>query len=237
ICAIEAVSRAIHLAEWVRARLHICHEGCKDVLPIIGAAKARGVDVTCETAPHYLLLTAEEMERLGNVMKMNPPVRYRGHQEALWDGLRTGIIDMIATDHSPHSPEEKKKQNVWEAISGFPGVETALPLMLTEMNQGRFSLNDYARWASENPARAWGLYPKKGAVMVGADADLVLVDLNRESVIRAEALHSKSKVTPFDGVKVKGLPVMTIVRGKIVMEDGKVVGAPGWGRLTTPSAR
>jgi len=237
ICAIEAVSRAIHLAEWARAKLHICHEGCKEVLPIIQAAKARGVDVTCETAPHYLFLAAEEMERLGNLMKMNPPVRYRGHQEALWDGLKRGIIDMIATDHSPHAPEEKQRKNVWEAISGFPGVETALPLMLTELNRGRFTLNDYARWAAENPARAWGLYPKKGAVMVGADADLVLVDLQQESVIRAEALHSKSKVTPFDGFKVKGLPVMTIVRGKIVMEDGKVVGTPGWGRLTTSSAR
>lgn len=235
ICAIEAVSRAIHLAEWARARLHICHEGCRDVLPIIRAAKARGVDVTCETAPHYLLLTAEEMERLGTVMKMNPPIRYRGHQQALWEGLKTGVIDMIATDHSPHAPEEKQKASVWEAISGFPGVETALPLMLTEVNGGRLTLNDYVRWASENPARAWGLYPRKGAVTVGADADLVLVDMSRESVIRAEALHSKSKLTPFDGAKVKGVPVCTIVRGQVVMRDGEVVGRPGWGRLTTAS--
>lgn len=234
ICAIEAVSRAIHLAEWARAKLHICHEGCKDVLPLIRAAKARGVDLTCETTPHYLLLTAEEMERLGTLMKMNPPVRYRGHQDALWEGLKTGIIDMLATDHSPHTLDEKRKEIVWEAISGFPGVETQLPLMLTEANAGRFSLNDYARWASENPARAWGLYPKKGAVRVGSDADLVLVDLGREAVIRAEALHSKSKLTPFDGFKVKGIPVMTIVRGRVVMKDGEVVGAPGWGRLTTP---
>jgi dihydroorotase (multifunctional complex type) len=204
------------------------------VLPIIEAAKARGVDVTCETAPHYLFLTAEEMGRLGNLMKMNPPVRYRGHQEALWEGLKTGVIDMLATDHAPHAPEEKFKENVWEAISGFPGVETALPLMLTEVNAGRFTLNDYARWASENPARSWGLYPRKGTLMVGSDADLVVVDLSRESVIRAEALHSKSKLTPFDGVKVKGLPVMTVVRGQVVMREGEITGSPGWGRLTTP---
>ncbi len=231
ICAIEAVSRAIYFAEWAKAKLHICHEGAKDPLPIIRAAKERGVNVTCETGPHYLLLTAEEMRRVGTVLRMNPPVRYPGHQEALWDGLKRGIIDMIATDHSPHTPEEKKKANVWEAISGFPGVETSVPLMLTEVNHGRLTLNDYVRWASTNPAKVWDIYPRKGALQVGSDADITIVDLDKEGVISAEKLHSKSKVTPFDGFKVKGMPVYTIVRGRVVMKDGEIVGKSGWGKL------
>ena len=234
ICEIEAVGRAIAFAEWAGARLHICHEGCKDVLPLIRAAKARGVDVTVETCPHYLLLTAEEMPRLGAVLRMNPPVRLPGHQDALWQGLADGTIDMLSTDHSPHTIEEKMRLNIWDAISGFPGVETAMPLMLTEVNHGRFTLNQYVRWASENPAKAWGLYPRKGTLMVGSDADLVIVDLNRESVIHGEAFHSKGKLTPFEGVKVKGLPVCTIVRGQVVMRDGEIVGTPSCGRPVTP---
>ncbi len=235
ICAIEAVGRAIAFAEWAGARLHICHESSKDVLPLIRAAKARGLDVTVETCPHYLLLTAEEMRHLGPVLRINPPVRAPGHQEALWEALLDGTIDMLATDHSPHTIEEKTRPNIWEAVSGFPGVETAMPLVLTEVNRGRLTLSQYVRLAAENPARVWGLYPRKGALMVGSDADVVIVDLQRESVIRAEALRSKCKLTPFDGTKVKGLPVCTIVRGRVVMRDGEIVGNPGWGRLVTPS--
>jgi dihydroorotase len=191
------------------------------------------VDVTAETCPHYLLLTAEDMGRLGSLLRMNPPVRARGHQAALWQALSDGTLDMLATDHSPHTIEEKTRPDIWEAVSGFPGVETAVPLMLTEVNRGRFSLNDYVRWACENPAKAWGLYPRKGTLTVGADADLVIVDLAREAVIRAAALHSKSKLTPFDGVRVTGLPVCTIVRGQVVMRDGELIGKPGWGRPVT----
>jgi dihydroorotase len=235
ICEIEAVGRAIAFAEWAGARLHICHEGSSHVLPLIRAAKARGLDVTVETCPHYLLLTAEEMPRLGSVLRMNPPVRAPGHQEALWQALYDGTIDVLATDHSPHTIEEKTRPNIWEAISGFPGVETAMPLMLTEVTRGRIALNQYVKWASENQAKAWGLYPRKGVLMVGSDADIAIVDLNRESVIDARALHSKCKLTPFDGTKVKGLPVCTIVRGQVVMKDGNIVASPGLGRPVTSS--
>ena len=235
ICEIEAAGRAIAFAEWTGVRLHICHEGAKDVLPLIRAAKARGVDVTVETCPHYLLLTAEEMPRLGSVLRMNPPVRLSGHQDALWQALSDGTIDMLSTDHSPHTIEEKTRANIWDAVSGFPGVETAMPLMLTEVARGRLTINQYVRWASENPARAWGLYPRKGVLMVGSDADIAIVDLNLESVIDARALHSKCKLTPFDGFKVKGLPVCTIVRGQVVMKDGEIVAKPGHGRPVTSS--
>ena len=235
ICAVEAVSRAVAFAAWTRARLHICHESCADVLPVLRAAKGRGVDVTVETCPHYLLFTAEDMHRLGPVLRMNPPVRPAGHGEALWAGLRDGVIDMLATDHSPHTVEEKTRPDIWQAISGFPGVETAVPLMLTQVIAGRLTLERYVELTSASPARAWGLYPRKGALRVGSDADLVVVDLARRGVVRAEALHSRSKITPFEGMPVQGLPVCTIVRGRVVVRDGELLGTPGWGRPVSPA--
>lgn len=230
ICAIEAVGRALVFAAWTGARLHVCHESCADVLPQIRDAKARGVDVTVETCPHYLLLAAEDMTRLGSVLRMNPPVRARRHQEGLWRGLQDGTIDMLATDHSPHTVEEKTRADIWEAISGFPGVETAVPLMLTEVSRARMTLERYVEWSSAAPARAWGLYPKKGALEVGSDADIVIVDMEREWTIRAAELHSKSRITPFEGMRTRGRPVQTLVRGRPVMREGEPVGAPGWGR-------
>lgn len=227
VCAMEAVQRAVLFSKVTGCKLHICHEGSKDVLPIIRQAKAEGVQVTVETGPHYLLLTAEDMHRLGNILRMNPPVRYAGNREYLWEALKDGTIDMIATDHSPHLPEEKNKTgSVWEAISGFPGVETAVPLMLTCVNEGRMTLNEYVKWSSENPAKVWGLFPEKGCIQVGSEASFTIVDMSRTGVIEAEKLHSKSKVTPFDGFQVKGMPVYTIVRGDIVMEHGEIVGPP-----------
>lgn len=235
ICAVEAVGRALRFAEAAGCRLHVCHESSRDVLPLIRDARRRGVDVTVETCPHYLLLNADDMRRLGPVLRMNPPVRAAGHAEALWEGLRDGTIDMVATDHSPHTVEEKTRADIWEAISGFPGVETAVPLMLTEVNRGRLSFERYVEVACVNPARAWGLYPKKGALGVGSDGDVVIVDMQRAGEIRGADLHSKSKITPFEGVKTQGRPVCTIVRGGVVMRDGEVTGAAGWGRAVTPA--
>lgn len=230
ICAIEAVGRALAFAAWTGARLHVCHESCADVLPLIRDARARGVDVTVETCPHYLLLTAEDMKRLGPVLRMNPPVRAGHHREGLWRGLTDGTIDMLATDHSPHTVEEKTRSDIWQAISGFPGVETAVPLMLNEVHRGRITLERYVEWSSAAPARAWGLYPRKGALQVGSDADIVIVDMDREWTIRAADLHSRSRITPFEGMRGRGRPVATLVRGRLVMREGDLVGAPGWGR-------
>jgi len=141
---------------------------------------------------------------------------------------------MMATDHAPHTIEEKTNPNVWMCCCGFPGVETAVPLMLTEVAAGRITLPHYVRISSVNPAKAWGLYPKKGALQVGADADIAIVDLQREGRVRAEALHSKSKITPFEGRPLRGLPVATLVRGKVVARDGRLVGEPGWGKPVKP---
>jgi len=230
VCAIEAVSRAIIFAEWTGARLHIAHKSSKDALWAIDEAKRRGVDVTVETCPQYLLLTTEDHRRLGNILRVNPPIRDPGHQEPLWDALRRGIVDMIATDHAPHTPEEKTRPNVWECDCGFPGVETQMPIMLTEVNHGRMTISDYVRWASVNPAKAWGFFPRKGVIQAGSEADIVLVDLKREDVIDQERLYSKSKISPWHGRAVQGTPVLTMVRGRVVAERGRIATTPGWGK-------
>ena len=233
VCAVDAVERAVAFAEAAGAQVHIAHEGCKDALPIIRAAKHRGVAVTAETCPHYLLLTAEDMHRVGPVLRVNPPVRAAGHAEPLWSGLADGVIDMLATDHAPHAIPEKTADDIWDCVSGFGGLETAIPLLLTEVNRGRITLEQYVTWSSLAPARVWGLYPRKGVLDVGSDADIVIVDLEREATIRADRFQSKSKMTPFEGFRTKGQPVCTIVRGRVVMRDGALEGRPGWGRLVT----
>jgi dihydroorotase len=230
VCAIEAVSRAVVFAEWTGARLHIAHKSSKDALYVLRDAKARGVDVTVETCPQYLLLSTDDHKKLGNVLRVNPPIREPGHQEPLWEALRQGVVDMIATDHAPHLPEEKTRASCWQCDCGFPGVETQMPLMLTEVNRGRMSIMDYVRWACVNPAKAWGFFPNKGVIQPGADADLAIVDMKREWSIDQSQLFSKSKITPWHGRRVQGAPVMTLVRGKIVMEGGRIVAEPGWGR-------
>ena len=236
----EAIGRAILFAREARSKLMIYHMSSADGAELVRAAKARGLDVMAETTPHYLLLEADDMlrRRLGALMKISPPVRSREHAEALWRGLLDGTIEVVGTDHSPHTREEKLAADpmgdIWTAMAGWPGVETSVPLMLTQVNAGRISLNHYVKVQAEGPARAWNLWPKKGHLGRGADADVTIVDLHRESVIDEARLHSKSKVTPFHGFRVTGLPVYTIVRGHVVMEEGQVRG-PAVGELQRPA--
>jgi dihydroorotase len=230
IAAMEAVSRAVLFTEWTGGRLHIAHKSSKDGLRFLQDAKARGVDVTVETCPQYLLLNVDAMKTLGGILRVNPPVREPSHAEALWEALRAGTIDMIATDHAPHTQEEKTRASIWQCDCGFPGVETQMPLMLTEVNNGRMSINDYVRWACVNPAKAWDAFPTKGVLQPGADADIVMLDMNIERKIDQGSLFSKSKISPWHGRRITAAPVLTIVRGKVVMRDGQIVASPGWGK-------
>jgi dihydroorotase len=231
VVAVEAVSRAALLAEWTGARIHILHISSADELRPLREAKMRGVDVTGETCPHYLLLSTEDYARFPGVMTVNPPVREPCNREPLWQALRDGTIDLIATDHAPHAPEEKTRNDIWTVDCGFPGVETQMPLMLTAVNAGRLSICDYVRKSAYNPARIFGLYPRKGALAPGSDADIAFVDLAREHVIEDAQLHSRSKITPWDGRRVTGLPIHTLVRGRFVMRDRALVpGTQGWGQ-------
>jgi dihydroorotase len=231
VVAIEAVARAAILAEWTGARIHILHMSSADELRPLREAKARGVDVTGETCPHYLLFDERAYADQRSVIRVNPPVREKRHQMGLWEGLRDGTIDMISTDHAPHTPTEKLRNDIWTVDCGFPGVETQMPLMLTQVRARRLSLCDYVRLTSTNPAKAFGLYPAKGALLPGSDADITLVDLDWEDTIAADQFQSRSKVTPFEGMQVIGMPMHTLVRGRFVMQDRKIVGeTKGWGR-------
>lgn len=231
VVAIEAVSRAAVLAEWTGARIHILHVSSADELRPLREAKARGVNVTAETCPQYLLLDTRDYGRLGGIIRVNPPVREPHHKTPLWAALADGTIDMIATDHAPHVPEEKTRGDIWTCDCGFPGVEVQMPLMLSEMNKGRMTISDYVRWTAFNPAKSWGLYPRKGVLQPGSDADIVLVDIRRNGTIRDTELQSRAKITPWNGRSVTGLPLHTLVRGRFVMRDRNLIdAAKGWGR-------
>ena len=227
--AVEAVSHAAILANG-RARVHI-RIFLRRRAAAAARAKARGVGITGETCPHYVLLSTEDYAQFGGVIRVNPPVREQRNQEPLWAALADGTIDVIATDHAPHSPEEKTRNDIWTVDCGFPGVETQMPLMLTEAAAGRFSISDYVRWSAANPAKIWGLYPRKGVIQPGADADIAVVDLARGWTIDDAKLQSLSRITPFHGRKVTGLPMHTLVRGRFVMKDRALVSdTRGWGR-------
>lgn len=239
IAEAEAVSRAILFAREAGSKLMIYHMSSADGVELVRRGKDDGVEVMAETCPHYLIMQADDMVRmgLGSLLKINPPIRSKEHGEALWRGLLDGIVDVIGTDHAPHTPEEKMAGDpmgdIWKAAAGWPGVETNVPLMLTQINAGRMSLGHYVKVQAEGPARAWNLWPRKGNLNRGADGDVTVVDMRKESTIDKERLHSKSKVSPFHGFRVKGVPVYTIVRGTVVMKNGEIYGNPA-GRLQRP---
>ncbi len=237
IVALESLNRCIVLSEWTGARIHIVHESCARSIPYIRDAKARGVPITVETCPQYLFLAAEDLTGAqAGIARLNPPIREGAQREPLLAALRDGTIDIIATDHAPHAVAEIQRPSIWDNACGFPGVETSMRLMLTLVNQGRFTLEQYVRSAGAAPARAFGLYPRKGVIQPGADADIAIVDLAARGTILAENLHSeRSRFTPYEGMETIGRPVATIVRGRVVMEDGVVAEAAGWGAMEKPT--
>src|SRR3984957_1776168 len=218
VVAVEAVARAAILAEWTGARIHVLHISSAAELRPLAEAKARGVEITGETCPHYLLLAEADYDKFVGIVRVNPPVREAANRQPLWDALLDGTVDMIATDHAPHTPEEKTRNDIWTVDCGFPGVETHMPLMLTEINRGRAPLADYVRWSASGPARVWGLYPRKGTIAVGSDADIAVVDLDRRWTIDDAKIQSRSKISPWQGWQCTALPIHTIVRGNFVMK-------------------
>jgi dihydroorotase len=231
VAAVEAVARAAVLAEWTGARVHIVHVSSMEELRPLADAKARGVDITAETCPQYLLLGTEDYARCRGVIRVNPPVREAYNHGPIWDALTHGVIDMISTDHAPHAPEEKTRSDIWTVDCGFPGVETQMPLILTEIARGRGTIMDYVRWTAENPAKRWGMFPRKGVVQPGADADIAIVDLKRDWVLDDAMIQSRGKVSPWHGRAVTGMPRHTLVRGRFVMRDRELMpDTEGWGR-------
>lgn len=237
IAEVESIQRMALFARHTGAKIHIFHLSSREGLETIDEWRAKGVDITCETGAHYAFLTSEDMKTLGPILRMNPPVRAKGHGDALLEGLRDGRVSGIATDHSPHTREEKLNDDIWKAISGFAGVETSVRVFLTyAVNAGRMTLNEFARASSEGPAKTWDMYPRKGSIQIGSDGDLTIIDLAKTGTIRESELHGKNNLNPFEGHATKGQAVATIVRGEIVMKDGELVGTPS-GRMARPAVR
>jgi dihydroorotase/allantoinase len=234
ICEAESVQRMALFAKYTGAKIHIFHLSSKDGLDMIEEHRQKGIDITTETGPHYMYLSEEDMDELGVVLRMNPPVRSKEHGAALWEGILDGRVNFIADDHSPHTEEEKMK-GIWEAISGFVGVETLMQVMWSEgvVKRG-MPVNHFVRVCSENGARAWDCYPQKGSLEVGSDGDLTIFDPTRKWQINRHELHSKGKVTPWHLREGEGMPVGTIVRGNVAMWDRQFKAEQPFGRLIRP---
>ena len=222
--ALIATKRAVDLAERHRHRFHVLHVSTAEEVQFL-----RGTSdlITAEACPHHLFFTVDDYDRLGSLIQMNPSIKSRADAAAVWQGLLDGTLEVIATDHAPHTLEEKR-QPYPKSPSGLPAVENSLALMLNQVSLGLCSLRQVVSWMCEAPARVWNLH-QKGAIREGWDADLVLVDLNRTAVVRNEEQLTKCGWTPWDGVSLTGWPVRTFVHGQTVYCDGRVVGE-GTGR-------
>ena len=234
----EACMRAMLLAHHANAKLNLVHMSSKNSFEYIRRAKQQDWDVTCEITPHHLFLTSEDGEKLGSWAKVDPPLRSRDHVVVAWRALNDGTIDMIASDHSPYSDDEKdvtkKNNNYFEVGSGTTGLETLLPLMLDAVNKKKTSFQRLVESTATTPAKRFGLYPRKGTISLGSDADLVIVDMNEEYTLKSENLFTKPKITIFDGRKLIGKIEKTLVRGKVVFDCGNFHVNSGYGKFIIP---
>ncbi|KAB2910689.1 MAG: dihydroorotase [Hyphomicrobiaceae bacterium] len=221
--ALLATRRLVGLAERKRRRVHVLHVSSAEEMAFLAAHKDWA---SVEATPHHLTLVAPECyERLGTYAQMNPPVRGERHRQAIWAALADGVVDVLGSDHAPHTREEKDHPYP-ESHSGMTGVQTLVPIMLDHVNAGRLTLERLVDLTSHGPQRLFGIRGK-GRIAVGGDADLTIVDMKRRETISNRWIQSRCGWTPYDGVKVQGWPVGTVVRGRRVMWDGEIAGAAG----------
>jgi dihydropyrimidinase len=236
----EATHRAITLAELSEVPLVVVHVSNRQAMEEIRRAQQRGLTILAETCPQYLVLTEEDMKGLnmeGARYVCSPPPRDKDSQEACWEGLRTGVFDLFSSDHCPFRYNDeagklapKGRSSFRWVPNGIPGVAARLPILYSEgVSKGRISLNDFVAVTATNHAKTYGLYPRKGAIAIGADADIALWDPVKRMTISNANQHHGSDYTPYEGIEVTGWPVLTMVRGKVVMHDGKLTGFPGHG--------
>jgi dihydroorotase (multifunctional complex type) len=232
---VMGVARACVMAEATGARVHLRQMSTRPAIALLRDFRRRANGLSAEVTPHNLLFSDTSVAALGPYAKVAPPLREEDHRIAAWEGLADGTLDIVATDHAPHLESEKEagRDDIWKAPGGFPGVQTLVPLMLNSAAAGDLSYQDVVRLVSENPARLFGLFPKKGTIAVGADADLIIVDPQRESIIRNEDQHSRARVTPFAGRRVRGAVTTTLLRGSVIMQDG-VVADTASGQFVAP---
>ena len=231
---LEADKRAIYWAKVTDGTLHIVHVTIADGIQAVNQARREGVKVTVETCPHYLFFDEDDFVRIGPAAKCAPPIRSRAEVESLWDCVLAGMVDTIASDHSPCPTADKVKgsEDIWKAWGGITGVQLMLPAMLTEGYHKRgLPLPALVKLMCGNPARIFGLYPQKGTLLPGSDADVVVVDLDKSWTLAAEDLFSKHQQSAYVGYTFQGKVDRTIVRGVTVYQDGKIMIEPGYGRL------
>jgi len=229
----EADLRAIHWAKALNAPLYIVHLANKEGVEAVTEAKDQGYEIYAETCPQYLNFTSEVYKREdGRNFVCSPPIKGSESQEALWAAIKRGDIDTIATDHCPFQSFEKDwgKDNFTKIPNGCAGIENLYPYMLSVANSGRISFNKAVEVCSANPAKIFGC-TEKGSIRVGADADIVVYDPNKDFTISVKNMHSDYDHTIWEGVSLHGYPVLTFSRGKLVYDNGKFVGEPGWGKF------
>ncbi len=227
---VKSIHRVIKLVKKSGVRVHFCHISSARGLEAVLAAKKADLPITCEVTPHHLFLSSEQYRKFGTFALTDPPLRTKKDTLALWSALKNGLVDVIASDHAPHTFEEKNTESAWEAKPGVPGLETTLPLLLTRVNEGHLSLDELVRLTAAEPAKIFGL-SKRGSLEVGNWADVVVVDMKREHTISSSSFHSKAKYSPFDGLRVKGGAVKTFVNGRLVMDGGEIIAESGSGQV------
>jgi len=235
VVEIETAAKILLFAEKIGTKVEICHISTPEVVELVNRAKSKGVYVIAETCPHYLFLNENVLEKVGVFAKCNPPLRSEEERLKMWEFVRDGSIDIIGSDHAPYTKEEKEKgsEDIFTPPAGFPGLSTRLPLLFTAVKEGKIKLDRMVELICENPARIFGLYPKKGTIAVGSDADFVIFDPDKKDIISKDKMFTKCRDSAlvYDGWEVYGKPEKTIVRGKVVFSDGEINVSPGYGEI------
>ncbi len=227
---INAIKRIIKLARKSRVQTHICHISAIKSLPLINDAKKDGLKISCEVTPHHLFLSNSSIEEFGPLVLTEPPIRNKANAKKLWTEMVNGSIDIIASDHAPHTLKEKLSSSLEEIPPGVPGLETTVPLLLTKINSGDLTIGRFVEILSNKPAKIFHLI-NKGSLKERMDADLTLIDLKAEHTIKSKNLHTKSEYSPFEGKKCKGMVSKVIIAGEVVFDSGEIIADPGIGKI------
>jgi dihydroorotase (multifunctional complex type) len=227
---LKAIERVLKTSAETKARVHFCHMTTGEGLNRVYDAKKSGRTMTCEVTPNHLLLSSADFERVGAMLAMMPPLRSKMQVDALWKGVAEGWVDIIGSDHAPHTLKEKSASSIWDVKVGVPGLETTLPLMLTMVKKNRLTLDTLVGLLAEKPAEIFSL-KGRGRLEQGMKADLVAIDLKEKYRVDASKFHSKAKYSPYDSWEVQGKPVKTFVNGRLVMDEQEIVVKLGSGRV------
>lgn len=235
VVEIEATSKILLFAEKIEVKVEICHISTPEAVELVNRAKSKGVYAIAETCPHYLFLNENALNKVGVFAKCNPPLRSEEERQGMWEMVNGGSIDIIGSDHAPYTKEEKERgsEDIFVPPAGFPGLSTRLPLLFTAVKEGKMELDRMVELICENPAKIFGLYPKKGTIAVGSDADFVIIDPDKKGIISKDKMFTKCRDSAlvYEGWEVYGKPEKTIVRGRVVFDNGEITISPGYGEI------